>query len=65
MFEIVLTACLASGDVCATRMLPVSLADRSICEARAPAIADDWATGFMTEPRFTRLVYADLVSSAD
>lgn len=26
---------------------------------------DDWATGFMTEPRFTRLVYADLVSSAD
>ena len=26
---------------------------------------DDWATGFMTEPRFTRLVYADLVSSSD
>ena len=26
---------------------------------------DDWATGFMTEPRFTRLVYADLVNSAD
>ena len=26
---------------------------------------DDWATGFMTEPRFTRLVYADLTRSAE
>ncbi|MBO6689852.1 MAG: MBL fold metallo-hydrolase [Hyphomonas sp.] len=26
---------------------------------------DDWATGFMTEPRFTRLVYADLAKSAE
>jgi len=26
---------------------------------------DDWATGFMTEPRFTRLVYADLAKPAE
>ncbi len=26
---------------------------------------EDWATGFMTEPRFTRLVYADLAKPAD
>ncbi len=26
---------------------------------------DDWATGFMTEPRFTRLVFADLSKASD
>lgn len=26
---------------------------------------EDWATGFMTEPRFTRLIYLDLVRSAE
>ena len=43
MFEIVLTACLANGDICASRMLPVALETREACIASAPELARNWA----------------------
>ncbi|MFK7943685.1 MAG: quinoprotein relay system zinc metallohydrolase 2 [Paracoccaceae bacterium] len=44
MFEILLTVCLANGDVCADRLLPVSLSERSVCEIEAPSRAAGWAS---------------------
>lgn len=46
MFEIVLTACLATGDVCATRLLPVGIVSRDDCTASAPDLAAAWASRF-------------------
>lgn len=43
MFEIVLTACLANGETCASRMLPVAQETRQACIASAPELARDWA----------------------
>ena len=43
MFEIILTACLVSGDVCATRLMPVSISTESDCGAALPEATRDWA----------------------
>lgn len=43
MFEIVLTACLATTDICAERMIPASFADVATCEAAASTRAAEFA----------------------
>ena len=42
MFEIVLTACLAQADICATRIIPAGFPDAVTCEAEAPAQVASW-----------------------
>ena len=51
MFEILLTACLAGGEICADRLLPAALPDRAHCEAAAPARVAEWAGAHGLEPR--------------
>ena len=44
MFDILITLCLAGGEVCGERLLPAGLPDQAACEAAAPARMAAWAT---------------------
>ena len=43
MFEVIVTACLATGTICAERVLPVAAPTQAVCQAQAPTHAQDWA----------------------